>query len=85
MNVVTVEWRLEEVTTLCPAMACRAFDQRILFQVVIFLLLVGVLCRGETGKSKEKKTAKIGKDITDYTDADVYRLLDQWDVSTVFI
>ena len=63
-------------------MACKVFGQKILFQVVVFLLFVGILCRTEAVKKKEKKTAKIGKDITDYTDADVHRLLDQWDVSS---
>jgi len=49
-------------------------------QVTVVLLLVTVLCRAEAEtKKKQKNKEKIGKDITDYTDADVHRLLDQWD------
>ena len=49
-------------------------------QVAILLLAIAILCRVEA-KKKEKKAEKIGKDITDYTEADIHRLLDQWDVS----
>ena len=34
----------------------------------------------ETKNEKKEKT-KIGKDVHDYTESDIYRLLDQWDVS----
>ena len=68
-------------------MAClRVCTSRILVQVTIVLLLVTVLCRAEAEtKKKQKNKEKIGKDITDYTDADVHRLLDQWDVSSLLI
>ena len=68
-------------------MAClRVCTSRILVQVTVVLLLVTVLCRAEAEtKKKQKNKEKIGKDITDYTDADVHRLLDQWDVSSLLI
>ena len=55
---------------------------RVFLQVAVILLLVTVLSGAEAEtKKKQKNKVKIGKDITDYTDADVHRLLDQWDVS----
>jgi hypothetical protein len=32
-------------------------------------------------KKKDKEKTKIGKDVLDYTESDIYRLADQWDVS----
>ena len=53
---------------------------------VVLLMLSSFLLAAEAAKKKnEKKAHKIGKDITDYTDADVHRLLDQWDVSCCWL
>jgi hypothetical protein len=32
-------------------------------------------------KKKKEKSSKIGKNIMDYNEADLYKLLDQWEVS----
>ena len=43
-----------------------------------FILFVTVLCKKSIDEDKPKWAKK---DIRDYTDADMERLLDQWDVS----
>ena len=49
--------------------------------VVLALLLMScVLASAETTK-EEKEKKKIGKNVLDYTESDIYRLADQWDVS----
>lgn len=35
-------------------------------------------------KSEDKRKTKIGKDVLDYTESDIYRLAEQWDVSSSF-
>lgn len=51
------------------------------------LFLIILLQNGCFGKDKEpnpekkkEKSSKIGKDILDYNEADLYKLLDQWEV-----
>ncbi|XP_028402679.1 LDLR chaperone boca-like [Dendronephthya gigantea] len=44
----------------------------LLFSIFYFFAL------GET-KKKDKEKTKIGKDVLDYTESDIYRLADQWD------
>ena len=54
---------------------------KVVLSLFIIVQLLGALCSVNAGKPKgARKAQKIGKDITDYTDADVHRLLDQWDV-----
>lgn len=51
--------------------------------IVVFFLfsLFYSFAQGET-KKKDKEKTKIGKDVLDYTESDMYRLADQWDVSS---
>lgn len=52
------------------------------FKFVLLVLLVPILLVNAGKKSKsEEKPAWAKKDIRDYNDADLERLLDQWDVS----
>ena len=55
-----------------------------------FILLLSESCLGKEKKTdnkanrgKEKKNT-IGKSVLDYTESDIHKLLDQWDVSTDF-
>lgn len=58
-------------------------EYKIILYFATVLCLLGQL---EAKKSKdEEKPAWAKKDIRDYTDADLERLLDQWDVSEHFI
>ena len=53
--------------------------------VVLALLMMScVLASAETNK-EEKEKKKIGKNVLDYTESDIYRLADQWDVSNLII
>lgn len=55
------------------------FQFRLLFVTAwLILACLSITCAEKT--KNKKKAGKIGKDIRDYTDADVHRLLDQWDV-----
>ena len=54
----------------------------------VLVVAVFIVCTfwgfAESSKDKEKKEkekTKINKNILDYSESDVYRLLDQWDVS----
>ena len=52
----------------------------------VFLCLLCRLTLTDAKKSEEKeKPAWAKKDIRDYTDADLERLLDQWDVSYMLL
>ena len=57
--------------------------------VLLALFLIVILqdsCLGKEKKAepkkKKEKDKKIGKNVLDYTESDLYKLLDQWDVST---
>lgn len=50
------------------------------FVVFVLLAMFYTLASGETDK-EEKEKKKIGKDVLDYTESDIYRLAEQWDVS----
>lgn len=50
-----------------------------LFLVVLFLLNVSLIC----AKKPKEKPDWAKKDIRDYSDADMERLLDQWEVCFV--
>lgn len=59
---------------------------RLLFSVLFLLVTLEDSCLGEAKRSdpkqKKEKDKKIGKDVLDYTEADLFKLLDQWEVST---
>ena len=67
-------------------MAGRYFKFSLLFWTLFFIILVQDSCLGKEKKpdpkKKKEKSNKIGKNIMDYTEADMHKLLDQWDVST---
>ena len=50
---------------------------------VVFALLAMMLYALALGESdkEEKEKKKIGKNVLDYTESDIYRLAEQWDVS----
>ena len=55
----------------------------------VLLVAVFIVCTfwgfAESSKDKEEKEkTKINKNILDYSESDVYRLLDQWDVSNSY-
>lgn len=56
---------------------------RLLFSVLFLLVILEDSCLGEAKKSdpkqKKEKDKKIGKDVLDYTEADLFKLLDQWE------
>jgi hypothetical protein len=56
--------------------------QLLLLNFCIFTTLIAVECK-KSDEENKPKWAK--KDIRDYTDVDLERLLDQWDVSFFFI
>lgn len=67
-------------------MAGKYFKFSVLVWTLFFFILVQDGCLGKDKKSdskkKKEKSSKIGKDIMDYTEADMHKLLDQWEVST---
>lgn len=67
-------------------MAVRNFKFSALVWTLFFIILVQDSCLGKDkkpdSKKKKEKSNKIGKDIMDYTEADMHKLLDQWEVST---
>ena len=58
----------------------------LLFLVLFVIAILKNSCHGEEKKSeptnKKEKSKKIGKNVMDYTEADLHKLFDQWDVST---
>lgn len=56
------------------------------FLFFVLLLMQNLFIEGKkqekTKKESKERSNKIGKDVRDYNDADIYKLLDQWDVST---
>ena len=56
------------------------------FLALVLIVILQDSCLGKEKKSdpknKKEKSKKIGKNVMDYTEADLYKLLDQWDVST---
>lgn len=63
---------------------CSKFN--LLFFVLFLTVILQDSCDGEKKKSepkkKKEKSSKIGKNVMDYSEADMHKLLDQWDVST---
>lgn len=47
--------------------------------VVAIIFVINGIAMAKTDV-KEKKDKKIGKNINDYTESDIYKLADQWDV-----
>ena len=63
---------------------CSKFS--FLFLVVILILILQHSCHGEEEKSEPKKRKekdnRIGKNVVDYNEGDLFKLYDQWEVST---
>ena len=63
---------------------CSKFN--LLFLVLFLIVILQDSCDGEKKESepkkKKEKSSKIGKNVMDYSEADMHKLLDQWDVST---
>ena len=59
-----------------------AFKRALVVFGILSMFYSSVIC--ET-KEKGKEKTKIGKDVLDYTESDIYRLADQWDVSRLII
>ena len=57
-----------------------------LFLTLFLVVLLEDGCFGKEKKpdpkNKKEKSSKIGKNVMDYTEADLHKLLDQWEVST---
>ena len=57
----------------------------LLFWTLFVIILLQNCCFGKDKepdpKEKKEKSSKIGKNILDYNEADLYKLLDQWEVS----
>ena len=66
-------------------MARNYFKFSLLFWTLFLIILVQNGCVGKEKKpdpkKKKEKDSKIGKNIMDYNEADLYKLLDQWEVS----
>ena len=58
-----------------------AFKWSVEFFIVLLVILVPILVNAGKKSKTEEKPAWAKKDIRDYNDADLERLLDQWDVS----
>ncbi|CAH3175833.1 unnamed protein product [Porites lobata] len=60
---------------------CSKFN--LLFFVLFLIVILQDSCDGEKKKSepkkKKEKSSKIGKNVMDYSEADMHKLLDQWD------
>ena len=54
-----------------------------LIRTIVVLVLISLFYTFASGEKekKEKEKTKIGKDVLDYTESDIYRLAEQWDVS----
>lgn len=53
-------------------------------KLCVFLVLV-MMCTLAVAKKAKDKPDWAKKDIRDYSEADMERLLDQWEVSTLFL
>lgn len=66
-------------------MARNYFKFSLLFWTLFLIILLQNSCLGKDKKpdpkNKKEKSSKIGKNILDYNEADLYKLLDQWEVS----
>lgn len=66
-------------------MARNYFKFSLLFWTLFLIILLQNSCLGKDKKpdpkKKKEKSSKIGKNILDYNEADLYKLLDQWEVS----
>lgn len=87
-------WRARDLShhspTSCSSnselnMARHNFKFSLLFWTLFLILLLQNSCLGKEKKpdpkKKKEKSSKIGKNILDYNEADLYKLLDQWEVS----
>ena len=59
----------------------------LLFSVLFLILILRESCLSEETKKTEpkkrkEKDKKIGKNVMDYNEGDLHKLLDQWEVST---
>ena len=59
-----------------------AFKRALVVFVLFSTFYAFIMC--ETDEEEKEKT-KIGKDVLDYTESDIYRLAEQWDVSRSII
>lgn len=69
------------------ATSCFFWKFSLLFSVLFLILILRESCLSEeTKKTEPKKTKekdkKIGKNVMDYNEGDLHKLLDQWEVST---
>lgn len=55
--------------------------KQFIFNIAIFSILFSIILCKKPDEKEKPEWAK--KDIRDYSDADMERLLDQWDVSTI--
>lgn len=66
-------------------MARNYFKFSLLFWTLFLIILLQNSCLGKDKKpdpkNKKEKSSKIGKNILDDNEADLYKLLDQWEVS----
>ena len=85
---VSVGWQnpegVGEETAKAYTMAAIAVHSRKFIMQIAFVLLI-LYCTFSAGKDSKKgagkeKDNKIGKDVLDYNERDVHKLLDQWDV-----
>ncbi|XP_020608414.1 LDLR chaperone boca-like [Orbicella faveolata] len=64
-------------------MARNYFKFSLLFWTLFLIILLQNSCLGKDKKpdpkNKKEKSSKIGKNILDYNEADLYKLLDQWE------
>ena len=67
-------------------MARNNFEVSLLFWTLFLVILLQIGCLGKDEepdlKEENEKNNTIGKNIEDYDEADLRKLLDQWEVST---
>lgn len=56
--------------------------KQFIFNIAIFSILFSIILCKKPDEKEKPEWAK--KDIRDYSDADMERLLDQWDVSIIY-
>lgn len=69
------------------ATSCFFWKFSLLFTVLFLILILRESCLSEETKKAEpkkrkEKDKKIGKNVMDYNEGDLHKLLDQWEVST---